>query len=65
VTLKYRNKAPSSGKLYATNDNKSYMYKFTEKSDIDKLDAYIKSLLYMISNKPIESPLPTTSQEGN
>lgn len=41
------------------------MYKFTEKSDIDKLDAYIKSLLYMISNKPIESTLPTTSQEGN
>ena len=41
------------------------MYKFTEKSDIDKLDAYIKSILYMISNKSIESTLPTTSQEGN
>jgi len=40
------------------------MYKFTEKSDIDKLDAYIKSLLYMMSNKPIEASIPNSSQEG-
>jgi hypothetical protein len=26
ATLKYRNKAPASGKLYLTNDNKVYSY---------------------------------------
>jgi hypothetical protein len=40
------------------------MYKFTEKSDIDKLDSYIKSLLYIMSNKPLESATAITSQEG-
>jgi hypothetical protein len=63
--LKYRNKAPSNGKLYATNDEKSFMYKFTEKSDIDKLDSYLKSLLYMMSNKTVESCAVTSNQEGN
>ena len=55
VTLKYRNKAPSTGNLYVTNDNRSFRYKFTEKSDLDKLDGYIKSLLHVLANKPLES----------
>lgn len=30
-------------------------YKFTKKNDIDKLDPYLKILLHMLSNKPIET----------
>ena len=42
------------------------MYKFTEKSDIDKLDSYIKSLLYMMSNKPLDSNnTMSATQDGN
>ncbi len=55
VTLKYRNKAPSNGKLYATDDNKSFRYKFTEKNDLDKLDSYIKSLLHVMTNIPLDA----------
>lgn len=55
VTLKYRNKQPSHGKVYVTDDNKSFMYKFTEKNDIEKLDQYLKSLTHMLANKPIVS----------
>ncbi len=28
-------------------------YKFTKKSDIDKLDTYLKYLLHMLANKPL------------
>lgn len=55
MTLKYRNQNPSNGHLYVTNDNKSFRYKFTEKSDLDKIDSYFKSLLYILANKPIEN----------
>ncbi len=29
-------------------------YKFTKKNDIEKLDPYVKILLHMLSNKPID-----------
>ena len=54
VTLKYRNKLPSYGKLYLTNDNKSYYIKLTKKKDVDKLETYLKGILHMMANKPIE-----------
>ena len=54
VTLKYRNKHPSYGKLYLTNDNKSYYIKLTKRKDIDKIETYFKGILYMMANKPIE-----------
>ena len=54
VTLKYRNKYPSYGKLYLTNDNKSYYIKLTKRKDIDKIETYFKGILYMMANKPIE-----------
>ena len=31
------------------------MYKFTEKNDLDKLESYVKSLLHMLANKPLET----------
>ena len=54
VTLKYRNKHPPYGKLYLTNDNKSYYIKLTKRKDIDKIETYFKGILYMMANKPIE-----------
>ena len=54
VTLKYRNKLPSYGKLYLTNDNKSYYIKLTKRKDVDKIETYFKGVLYMMANKPIE-----------
>ncbi len=54
VTLKYRNKQPSYGKLYLTNDNKSYYIKLTKRKDIDKIETYFKGILHMMANKPIE-----------
>ena len=38
VTLKYRNKLPSYGKLYVTDDNKSKYIKLDKKSDLDKIE---------------------------
>ncbi len=54
VTFKYRNKYPSYGKLYLTNDNKSYYIKLTKRKDIDKIEIYFKGILHMMANKPIE-----------
>ena len=54
VTLKYRNKHPAYGKLYLTNDNKSYYIKLTKRKDVDKIETYFKGVLYMMANKPIE-----------
>ena len=54
VTLKYRNKHPPYGKLYLTNDNKSFYIKLTKRKDIDKIETYFKGILYMMANKPIE-----------
>ena len=54
VTLKYRNKQPSYGKLYLTNDNKSYFIKLTKRKDVDKVETYFKRILYMMANKPME-----------
>lgn len=52
--MKYRNKRPSHGKIYVTNDNKSYYYKMTEKNDLDKLDNYLSGVLHLLANKPVE-----------
>ena len=49
VTFKYRNKQPSNGKLYVTNDNKSYYIKLTNKKDLDKLENYFKGVLYTMA----------------
>ena len=54
MTFKYRNKFPSNGKLYLTNDNKSFYIKLTRKKDIDKIETYFKNVLYMMANKPME-----------
>ena len=54
VTFKYRNKLPSYGKLYLTNDNKSYFIKLTKRKDVDKIETYFKRILYMMANKPME-----------
>ena len=54
MTFKYRNKFPSNGKLYVTNDNKSFYIKLTRKKDIDKIETYFKNVLYMMANKPME-----------
>ncbi len=54
MTFKYRNKFPSNGKLYLTDDNKSFYIKLTHKRDIDKIETYFKNILYMMANKPIE-----------
>ena len=54
VTFKYRNKYPSYGKLYLTNDNKSFYIKLTKRKDIDKIETYFKGILHMMANKPIE-----------
>ena len=54
VTFKYRNKHPSYGKLYLTNDNKSYFIKLTKRKDVDKIESYFKTILHMMANKPIE-----------
>ena len=54
VTFKYRNKFPANGKLYLTDDNKSFYIKLRHKKDIDKIETYLKSVLFMMANKPIE-----------
>ena len=54
MTFKYRNKFPANGKIYLTDDNKSFYIKLTHKKDIDKIETYFKNVLYMMANKPIE-----------
>ena len=54
VTLKYRNKLPSYGKLYVTNDNKSCYIKLTEQQDLEKLETFLKGVLYSMANKNVE-----------
>ena len=54
MTFKYRNKFPPNGKIYLTDDNKSFYIKLTKKKDIDKIETYFKNILYMMANKPIE-----------
>ena len=54
MTFKYRNKFPANGKIYLTDDNKSFYIKLTKKKDIDKIETYFKNILYMMANKPIE-----------
>ena len=54
MTFRYRNKYPANGKIYLTNDNKSFYIKLTKKKDIDKIETYFKNVLYMMANKPIE-----------
>ena len=65
VTFKYRNKYPSYGKLYLTNDNKSYYIKLTKRKDIDKIETYFKGILHMMANKPIEKEkIPEEKKEN-
>ena len=54
MTFKYRNKFPANGKIYLTDNNKSFYIKLTHKKDIDKIETYFKNILYMMANKPIE-----------
>ena len=54
MTFRYRNKFPANGKIYLTDDNKSFYIKLTRKKDIDKIETYFKNILYMMANKPIE-----------
>ena len=54
MTFRYRNKFPANGKIYLTDDNKSFYIKLTKKKDIDKIETYFKNVLYMMANKPIE-----------
>ena len=54
MTFRYRNRHPANGKLYLTDDNKSFYIKLTKKKDIDKIETYFKNVLYMMANKPIE-----------
>ena len=54
MTFKYRNKFPANGKIYLTDDNKSFYIKLKRKKDIDKIETYFKNILYMMANKPIE-----------
>ena len=54
MTFKYRNKYPPNGKLYLTDDNKSFYIKLKRAKDIDKIETYFKHVLYMMANKPIE-----------
>lgn len=64
VTFKYRNKRPSYGKLYLTNDNKSFYIKLTKRKDIDKIETYFKGILHMMANKPIEKEkIPEKKEE--
>ena len=64
VTFKYRNKYPSYGKLYLTNDNKSFYIKLTKRKDIDKIETYFKGILHMMANKPIEKEkIPEKKEE--
>ena len=54
MTFKYRNRYPANGKIYLTDDNKSFYIKLKKKKDIDKIETYFKNVLYMMANKPIE-----------
>jgi flagellar hook assembly protein FlgD len=40
MTFKYRNKFPANGKIYLTDDNKSFYIKLTHKKDIDKIEVF-------------------------
>ena len=63
VTFKYRNKLPSYGKLYLTNDNKSFFIKLTKRKDVDKVETYFKRVLYMMANKPMEKEKEEKKEE--
>ena len=54
-TIKYRNKLPSYAKLYVTDDNKSKYIKLNKKNDLDKIEIFLKGILHMMANKPIEN----------
>lgn len=54
ITLKYRNKQPSSAKLYVTDDNKSFFTKLTENKDLDKIETFLNGALHMLANKKME-----------
>ena len=64
MTFKYRNKFPANGKIYLTDDNKSFYIKLTHKKDIDKIETYFKNILYMMANKPIEKEEIKEKEEG-
>jgi len=53
LTFKYRNKFPSYGKLYATDDNKSNYIKLEHKSDLDLIENYFYGIFHLMANKPI------------
>ena len=57
ITFKYRNKHPSYGKVYVTNDNKSYYVKLTKQSQLDSLENYFSGILHVLANKPLEPKL--------
>ena len=40
-------------------------YKFTKKSDIDKLDPYLKLLLHMLANKPLSENIQSNYYNKN
>ena len=61
LTFKYRNKFPSYGKLYVTDDNKSNYIKLTKRTDLDLLENYFKEIIYLIANKQI----PKEEEEKN
>ena len=64
MTFRYRNKYPANGKIYLTNDNKSFYIKLTKRKDIDKIETYFKGILHMMANKPIEKEkIPEKKEE--
>ena len=64
ITFKYRNKRPSYGKVYVTNDNKSYYVKLTKQSQLDGLENYFSGILHVLANKPLEPKAESnTAQE--
>lgn len=65
ITLKYRKKMPSYGKLYVTDDNKSFFTKLTEKNDIDKLDSFFNGVLHMLANKKMEDKIEMQKEVVN
>ena len=63
MTFKYRNRHPANGKIYLTDDNKSFYIKLTHKKDIDKIETYFKNILHMMANKPIEKEIIKEKEE--
>ena len=61
ITFKYRNKRPSYGKVYVTNDNKSYYIKLTKQSQLDNLENYFSGILHVLANKPLEPKVDSTT----